>query len=625
MDVRIDDRTMHEVYLWPFADAVRAGVGSVMCSYNKINGTYACENEWIQNYLLKGELGFKGFIMSDWGAQHTTLGSALSGLDMAMPGDGGPLPYRAWWGGALTEAVLRGDVPQWRLDDMAMRIMVTYFRIISNSTSSRPSGGPNFSAWTNQTFGPLYPASNTSWAEVNKHVNVQADHAEIIREIAAKSTVLLKNSRSLLPLSSNISSIAVIGNDAQSWNPNSCSERACIPRPGTVAMGYGSGTADFPYLVSPASAISARCSSLSISFSNTTSNWDLPTATSRASNASVAIVFVAATAGENFVSIDGNVGDRNNLTLWDNGDALIRAVASVNPNTIVVLHTPGPVLLEYASTHPNVSAILWAGFPGQESGNGIADILFGDVEPQGRTPFTWAAKEEDYGPVDIIYKVEDPKNPSQTFPEGALIDYRWFTQRNLTPVWEFGFGLSYTQFNYSNLQITKMLIPEPHELKKETGPAPAFGVVSKNLSAHAAPEGFQRITPYVYPWLNTTTGFVTSNTSIADFPASARNGSSQQILPAGGGQGGNPELYEVLYVVTVEIENVGERKGVEIVQLVSFFFFIIIFSFEPSQKNPLSPSPLLPFSTFKTPLLPFIFFFLFFFGVPFFFFFWSSY
>jgi beta-glucosidase len=171
--------------------------------------------------------------MSDWGAQHTTLGSALGGLDMAMPGDGGPLPYRALWGGALTEAILKGDVPQWRLDDMVVRIMAAYFKVHTGNYTSRPD--INFSAWTNQTTGPLHPSSNQSITVVNEFVNVQADHAALIREIGAKSIVLLKNSRNLLPLS-RPASIVVIGDDAQDppGGPNACPDRGCFS--GTIAM-----------------------------------------------------------------------------------------------------------------------------------------------------------------------------------------------------------------------------------------------------------------------------------------------------------------------------------------------------------------------------------------------------
>ncbi|KAK0721491.1 glycosyl hydrolase family 3 N terminal domain-containing protein [Apiosordaria backusii] len=582
VDVRVDDRTMHEVYLWPFADAVRAGVGAVMCSYNRVNGTYACENEWVQNYLLKGELGFRGFVLSDWGAQHSTLGSALGGLDMAMPGDimgpGAQPAYGSHWGGALTQAVLKGEVPQWRLDDMVTRIMTAYYRVHTGEYTSRPL--PNFSAWTQNTTGPLYKASNSTWTTINEHVDVQSDHAKLIREIGTKSTVLLKNN-GILPLKSP-KSIAVIGNDAQDppGGPNACPERACIT--GTVAMGYGSGTADFPYLISPATALLLRSQKDNITFFNTTSNWDLSTAQSVAASVEIPIVFATATSGENFVSIDGNAGDRNNLTLWDNGDALISAVASVNPNTIVVLHTSGPVVIDYAHNNPNISAIVWAGFPGQESGNSLVDVLFGDVYPQGRTPFTWGKSIQDYG-VELLTAAPDPRNPRQEFPEGVFIDYRWFLtpgkgdRNNVT--YGFGHGLGYTTFEYSSLIISKH--DNWGEYSPTTGttpPAPVLGSIPNqdDAKSYSFPEGFERwrIPRYVYPWVNLTIFNSENGTakapSIGDFPSEARDGRAQELLPAGskeGKEGGNEGLYEVLYTVTVDVKNIGEVEGVEVVQL----------------------------------------------------------
>ncbi|KAK4143043.1 beta-glucosidase [Dichotomopilus funicola] len=587
IDVRIDDRTMHELYLWPFADAVRAGVGSVMCSYNKINGTYACENEWTTNYLLKNELAFQGFVMSDWNAQHTTLGSALAGLDMAMPGDKGPDPYQSLWGGGLTEAVLRGDIPQWRLDDMVVRIMAAYFKVHTGDYADyRPD--INFSAWTNETEGYLHPSSNHTRTVVNEFVDVQADgkHAELIREIGAKSVVLLKNNETtaVLPLSKP-ASIALIGDDAhdQPGGPNACVDRGCFQ--GTIAMGYGSGTADFPYLISPATALRRQAEADNTTFTTTPppdgittgNNWDLETAQKTAAGADVAIVFAAATAGEDIFSIDGNAGDRNNLTLWGNGDALIAAVAAVNPRTVVVLHTPGPVLIGDILHNPNVSAILWAGFPGQESGNSLVDVLYGRVNPQGRSPFTWADKSVDEYGAQLLFDAPDPKHPSQSFDEGVFIDYRWF-QHSATGYYTvpFGFGLSYTSFRYSNFTVTLnedvsgILDPA----KGQTAPAPEYGDIDldddpEHRAQYVAPDDFERVLPfYVYSWLNNSETLVAGSPgNISDFPEAARDGSPQPVLPASGAQGGHPGLYDVLYTLTAYIENQGNVTGTEIPQV----------------------------------------------------------
>ena len=561
IDVQIDDKTMHELYLWPFADAVRAGVGSIMCSYNKIHGEYACENGWATNYLLKNELNFQGFVMSDWGAQHTTLGSALGGLDMAMPGDGGRPPYNSWWGGALTEAVLKGEVPVWRLDDMVVRIMAAYFKVRVGNYTARPE--INFSASTKNAVGPLYSASNQSYTVVNEFVNVQRNHGELIREIGAKSIVLLKNEHDTLPLKRPIS-IAVIGEDAQDTpgGPNACPERNCTK--GTLAMGYGSGTADYPYLISPATALKIQAASDNTSFTNISGNWDLDAAKAAASKASVAIVFAMAHAGENFITIDGNAGDRNNLTLWNGGDELIKAVASVNPRTIVVLHTVGPVVIEYAKKHPNITAILWAGLPGQESGNGLVDVLYGKVNPQGRSPFTWGESVKDYG-AELLFQASNPVTPSQTFDEGVFIDYRHFDKANIEPTYAFGHGLSYTTFSYSDINV---LVQNPTTYGAAAGltsAAPTYGTVNREASANTVPAGFKKITPYVYPWLVnniSTTGPVS--------PTAAVNGSAQPVLPAGGSPGGNTGLYDVVYTISAAIKNTGKVAGTEIPQLVSF-------------------------------------------------------
>lgn len=261
-----------------------------------------------------------------------------------MAGDGAMNAYNSLWGGALAEAVLSGAVPQWRIDDMAIRIMAAYYKVHAGSYTEQPD--INFSAWTNETTGYLYPTAKKGLTNVNQHANVQSDHAELIREIGAKSIVLLKNENGTLPLRKP-SSIAVIGEDAQDnpSGPNSCPDRDC--NIGTLAMGYGSGTADFPHLISPATALKAQADADGTVFINVNSNWDLDAAKTAAANADVAIVFANADAGENFIAIDGNAGDRNNLTLWNGGDNLVREVASANPNSIVVLHTVGPVIMDW--------------------------------------------------------------------------------------------------------------------------------------------------------------------------------------------------------------------------------------------------------------------------------------
>lgn len=249
----IDDKTLHELYLWPFADAVKAGVGSIMCSYNQVNNSYACGNSYLLNHILKGELGFQGFVMTDWSAQHSGVGDSLAGADMSMPGDVAFDSGTSFWGTNLTIAVLNGTVPEWRVDDMAVRILSAFYKIGRDHTQSPI----NFNSWTQDTEGYLYPIVNEYYTQVNEHVDVRANHAQLIRQIGGASTVLLKNVNGALPLTGKERNVGVFGEDAGSnaQGVNGCSDHGCDN--GTLAMGWGSGTANYPYLVTPEQAIEA--------------------------------------------------------------------------------------------------------------------------------------------------------------------------------------------------------------------------------------------------------------------------------------------------------------------------------------------------------------------------------
>ncbi|KAG8770147.1 hypothetical protein FRC12_004481 [Ceratobasidium sp. 428] len=434
----VDDRTQHEIYARPFLRSVAAGVASFMCSYNQVNGTYACENDKLLNGILKTEYGFPGYVMSDWWATHSTE-SANRGLDMEMPaGTGYGVPAdQNYFGGNLTSYVQSGKVSQARLTDMATRIIAGWY------LAGQEKGYPavNFDTRTVDS-GPF-----------NLHVDVQGDHYKGIREVGAASTVLLKNTKNILPLKKPVS-LAVVGSDAAPplRGPNGFTDRAGVD--GTLAMGWGSGTAEFPYLVSPVEALQVRAKQDHTSIGWHFLNWDLEGAKTRAANKDVAIVFVNSDSGEGYLTVDGNRGDRNNLTAWNNGDALVQAVASVNPNTVVVTHSVGPMILEPWIDNPNVTAVVWAGLPGQESGNALVDILYGDVNPSARLPYTIAKQRSDYG-VDVIY---DNSNgvPQIPYSEGQYFDYRHFDKNNITPRYPFGYGLSYTTFSYANLKVSKV-------------------------------------------------------------------------------------------------------------------------------------------------------------------------
>lgn len=206
MSSNIDDRTLHELYLWPFADAIKANVASVMCSYNQLNTTWSCENNHTMNSILKGELDFQGYVMSDWNAQHT-LGAANAGLDMSMPGTDFS-NKNMLWGQNLLNAVNSGTVPQSRLDNMAQRILAAWY------LTAQDSGYPSvtWSSWNGGAGGP----------------NVQGTHKTVVRDIAGDGIVLLKNTNNSLPLKKP-ASLALIGQDAI-VNPsgaNACQDRGC--------------------------------------------------------------------------------------------------------------------------------------------------------------------------------------------------------------------------------------------------------------------------------------------------------------------------------------------------------------------------------------------------------------
>ena len=563
----VDDVAMHELYLWPFADAVRAGVGSIMCSYNQLNNSYACQNSYLLNYLLKRELDFQGFVMSDWSAQHSGIGSALAGLDMTMPGDVAFDSGTSYWGSNLTIAVLNGTVPEWRVDDMAVRIMAAYYYVGRDKTSVPI----NFDSWTTDTFGYEHIIVQEGYGLINEHVDVRAEHGQLVRQIGSASTVLLKNTGDALPLKGTEKFTAVFGEDAGSnpAGPNGCPDRGCDN--GTNAMGWGSGTANFPYLVTPDTAVQNEVLNHGGIYQSITNNYAGVQIVQLASQASVAIVFANSDAGEGYLNVDGNIGDRNNLTLWQGADTVIRNVSSICNNTILVIHSPGAVLIDEYAKNPNITAILWAGMPGEQSGNSIADVLYGRVNPGGKLPFTMATAREDFG-TDLLYiPNEGPGAPQVSFTEGVFIDYRALDLHNITPTYEFGFGLSYTTFEYSDLNITKVKTGPYTPTKGMTDAAPIIGNSSMHAADYVFPSNMSRVPLYIYPYLNSTNLSTSANEPdyglLGFVPVGAQSSDPQPLVPAGGAPGGNPGLYDVVYQIEATITNTGRIPGEEVAQL----------------------------------------------------------
>lgn len=575
----INDKILHEYYSWPFQDAIKAGVGAIMCSYNQVNNSYACQNSKLLNGMLKDEYGFQGFVMSDWQAQHSGVSNAVAGLDMSMPGDTIFNTGRSYWGGNLTLAVLNGTVPAYRIDDMAMRIMASLFKV-GWTVEGAGHKDTNFFSWSRNTYDYRQAAAKENMQQVNFQVDVRGDHANHIREAGAKGTVILKNN-GVLPLSKP-KLVAVIGEDAgpNPKGPNGCPDRGCDD--GTNAMVWGSGTSNFPYLITPDSALQQQAIKDGTRYESVLSNYQWAATKDLVSQPNAtAIVFANAAAGEGYINVGGNEGDRNNLTLWKNGDELIKNVSSLCSNTIVVIHSGGPILLDEISKNPNISAIVWAGQPGQESGNSLTDILYGKTSP-GRTPFTWGASEAAYG-NDVLYKPNNGKGaPQDDFTDGAFFDYRHFDKESdgkpgsdpKAPVYEFGFGLSWSTFEYSNLQVVKK---NDRPYKPTTGmtiAAPTIGSFSTDIKDYGFPAGFRYIYQFIYPWLNTTSsGREASGDSsygkTADefLPPHAIDANPQPKHPAGGQPGGNRQLFDVIYEVTATITNTGKTMTDEVPQL----------------------------------------------------------
>ncbi|KAL1762485.1 glycoside hydrolase family 3 protein [Schizophyllum commune] len=428
----VDDRAQHEIYLAPFLKSAQANVASFMCSYNQINGSWSCENDKMLNDIVKGEWGYPGYIQSDWGATHSTL-AVNFGLDMTMPGDITFGSNTTYFGQALIDAVNSGDVPEDRVSDIALRILAAWYLL------GQDEGYPETNIWAWDLNDPR-----------NLHVDVQADHASLIREIADASTILLKNENSTLPLLAP-GSIAIIGNGAgnNSQGINGCVDRSC--NDGVLAVGWGSGTAEFPYLITPLDAITARAAEDGTTVTSSLSDSDTDRAAEIAAAADVAIVFISSDSGEGYLTVEGNAGDRNDLLAWHDGDALVQAVADANENTIVAVNTVGAIITEAWIEHPNVKAVVWSGLPGQEAGNSVADILYGAYNPSGRLPYTIAKSADDY-PAQVLYE-SGAQVPDIDYSEGLLVDYRHFDANGIEPRYEFGFGLSYTTFEYDNLAI----------------------------------------------------------------------------------------------------------------------------------------------------------------------------
>jgi beta-glucosidase len=432
----IDDKTLHEHYMWPFQDAVRAGTVSVMCSYNRLNNSYACQNSKLLNGHLKEEMGFQGYVMTDWFAQHGGIASANAGLDMV-------LPISHFWGSNLTDAIANGTMNATRLDDMATRILASWY-ILGQDTSFPPPG-----------IGMPY--------DVNApHQRIDAKFPgarETLTKSAIEGQVLVKNVRESLPLKSP-RMVSVFGYDAKSpdkivFNTGlvdlnhsiSATDLGVLPyiqENHTLSVGGGSGDNSPAYVDAPINALQRKAQEDGSSLL-----WDLESQDPAVNPTSdVCLVFINAFASEAY--------DRQGLS-DEYSDTLVTNVANKCNNTIVVVHNAGIRLVDAWIEHENVTGLVYAHLPGQDTGRAIVDLLYGKINPSGRLPYTVARKAGDYGHLLHASKREGMfwRFPQSDFTEGTMTDYRAFDSQGIEPRYEFGFGLSYTTFDYSGLLVTQ--------------------------------------------------------------------------------------------------------------------------------------------------------------------------
>jgi beta-glucosidase len=429
VDELIDERTLREIYLPAFEVSIHQGnSASVMCAYPKVNGFFSCENEVLLTTILRNDWHFDGFITSDFGAVHSTVPSALAGLDLEMP-------TGKYFDNELKAAVQSGQVAQSVIDDKLIR---RFKKMIQ--------------------FG-MFDAQPPSQPIPAKENGLDA------RQIAENGMVLLKNSADTLPLdASRLKSIALIG-----------------PFAGKAVTGGGGSSHVIPlYTVDPVEGMRGRAgSAINVSFAD---GSDAQSAAAIAKSADVAIVMIGELEAE---------GHDHPITLSADQDRLVEAVAAANPRTTVVLKSGSAVLMPWEEKVP---AILEAWYPGEEDGNAVAAVLFGDVNPSGKLPLSFP---KDLADVAANTPAQYPGiEKTARYSEGVFVGYRHFDRQNIAPLFPFGHGLSYTAFAYSNLHISQNVV-RAEILAAPQGPSLPPITVSCDVVNRGAVEGAEVIQLYI--------------------------------------------------------------------------------------------------------------------------------
>ncbi|MBR5108388.1 MAG: glycoside hydrolase family 3 C-terminal domain-containing protein [Bacteroidales bacterium] len=452
VDAQIDERTLREIYLKPFESAViEGGAMSVMPAYNKVNGDYCSENEHLLNEILRGEWGFKGFTVSDWGGTHSTMGAMLHGLNVQMTGSN-------YLGQPVIDSIKVGKLTEEMVNEKVKQILRVRYAI---------EAIPDDIANTKMTSQP--------------------ECQDIAKKVAEKSIVLLKNQGGVLPIAKSVKKIAVIGQNAVLK---------------TQSGGMGAGVKAL-YEVTPLEGIQKRAATAGVAVTYAPGyknfpgrRWGPPSATvnpleaaaidepadptllaeavALAKEADLVIFF-----GGTNKSIETEGSDRQNIDLPTGQNEVVAALYEANPNLVTVLISGGPTDLR--QLEPVSPAIVQGWWNGTEGGTALAEVLFGDIAPSGKLPFTFPAKLED-SPAYALGNFPDPNaggdlfslmyrqdvmrmsreerqklmdsmpKPVSKYTEGSLVGYRWFDTKNVKPMFAFGHGLSYVDFEYGTVK-----------------------------------------------------------------------------------------------------------------------------------------------------------------------------
>ena len=419
LSAEMDAAALRESDLLEFEIAIKGGQpGSVMCSYNRLHGTYACENPFLLNEVLKRDWGYPGYVMSDWGAVHS-LASAKAGLDQES---GAEIDRQVFFDAPLKAATKDGEIPARQVRGMAHRVLRTLFA-------------------QGVYDHPLTPG----------RLDTRADSL-VAQRVAEQGIVLLKNERGVLPLAAGAGKIAVIGGRADVGVLSGGGSSQVAPLgsfkipPPNGAPAWGGGIVYHPS--APLAAIRARAKGEAAYADGS----DPAAAVALARGARVAIVFATQWNSE---GVDGP------LQLSGGQDALIEAVAAANPHTIVVLETGNPVLMPWLG---RVQGVLEAWYPGARGGEAIAKVLYGEVDASGRLPISFPASEDQLPRPELPgLKNAKPEGATTAQPEppfdvqyaeGSDVGYRWYASKGIRPLFPFGYGLSYAGFRYAALKAT---------------------------------------------------------------------------------------------------------------------------------------------------------------------------